>query len=133
MTYFKGNVKWFNNKAGYGFITVKEDACEIAENLQKFAPFIEKDIFVHHSVIQVTKSVFRYLMPGEQVRFEITVPDTGKHNFQASNVCALEGNLKCETRLNKRHKKLQEKSVITSEATVNEVINETVNKVVSDQ
>ena len=99
MSYFKGDVKWFNNKAGYGFITVVEDASEISENLQMFAPFVGKDIFVHHSVINVKKSVFRYLMPEEQVQFTITVPEGGKHDYQASSVYPLDNNdLKCETR-----------------------------------
>ena len=42
-----GRVKWFNNKAGYGFITVND--CETNE---------ERDIFVHHSEIQVQQSQY---------------------------------------------------------------------------
>ena len=36
-----GRVKWFNNKAGYGFITVTDGSRS------------GSDIFVHHSSIQV--------------------------------------------------------------------------------
>jgi cold shock CspA family protein len=36
---FTGRVKWFNNKAGYGFITVTD------------GPKSGSDVFVHHSSI----------------------------------------------------------------------------------
>ena len=133
MAYFKGDVKWFNNKAGYGFITVKEDACEVADNLKEFSPFLGKDVFVHHSVIQVTKSVFRYLMPGEQVQFAITVPEIGKHSFQASNVFALDGALKCETRVSrKRRVSSTTYSEPTTHSDDKKTIDETVDKIVTE-
>ena len=40
-----GMVKWFNNKSGFGFITVCGDG-----------EFGGKDIFVHYSSIRVTNS-----------------------------------------------------------------------------
>ena len=39
---FTGRVKWFNNKAGYGFITITDG--------EKSG----SDIFVHHSAIMIT-------------------------------------------------------------------------------
>ena len=56
-----GRVKWFNNKAGYGFITVND--CETNE---------ERDIFVHHSEIQVQQSQYKYLVQGEYIEFSIS-------------------------------------------------------------
>ena len=44
-----GRVKWFNNKAGYGFITVTSGEHE------------GSDVFIHHSAIEVAKEQYRYL------------------------------------------------------------------------
>ena len=49
-----GMVKWFNNKAGFGFITV----CEGLEHAGK-------DIFAHYTSIRVTNSQYKYLVQGE--------------------------------------------------------------------
>ena len=48
-----GKVKWFNNKAGYGFITIHD-----GENKNS-------DIFVHFTAIRVTNSQYKYLVQGE--------------------------------------------------------------------
>ena len=94
---FKGAVKWFNNKAGYGFITVVQDCPAAKEDFPSAPSFVGKDLFVHHSVIHIQEPVFRYLVPGELVVFEVTVPENGKHPYQASNVQAFNGRkLKCE-------------------------------------
>ncbi len=61
----QGQVKWFNEKKGYGFIET-EDA---------------GDVFVHYSGIE--GQGFRTLMEGESVAFEIS--DTPK-GPQAINV-----------------------------------------------
>ena len=45
-----GQVKWFNNKAGYGFITVSSGEHK------------DKDIFTHYSGIRVTNSQYKYLI-----------------------------------------------------------------------
>lgn len=85
---FTGRVKWFNNKAGYGFITVT-DAGE-REN---------SDIFVHHSAIDVYDQQYKYLVQGEYVEFNIIQTTDGSHEFQSSKVGGIKGGkLMCETR-----------------------------------
>jgi cold shock protein len=82
-----GRVKWFNNKAGYGFITSSSGDDE-------------KDIFVHHSSIMVAKNQYKYLVTGEYVSFNVEdVENNEKYNCQAKNVKGVGGGpLMCETR-----------------------------------
>jgi CspA family cold shock protein len=81
-----GRVKWFNNKAGYGFITV----CD--------GDFKEKDIFTHFSAIKVTNSQYKYLMQGEYVQFDLGKSTDGPHEYKALNVTGVKyGELMCET------------------------------------
>ena len=61
----QGQVKWFNDAKGYGFIQV--DGGE--------------DVFVHHTAIQ--SQGFRSLSEGDRVEFEVT---KGPKGLQASNV-----------------------------------------------
>jgi cold shock CspA family protein len=82
-----GRVKWFNNKVGYGFVSVTE------------GEYKDTDIFVHHSVIRVGDQQYRYLVQGEYVELEITAVQGGKYDYQASLVCGIRGGiLMCETR-----------------------------------
>ena len=82
-----GRVKWFNNKAGYGFITVTDGSQTGA------------DVFVHHTGIGVSSQQYKYLVQGEYVEFSISATQTSTHDFQASNVCGIKGGkLMCETR-----------------------------------
>jgi CspA family cold shock protein len=86
-TRLTGQVKWFNTKAGYGFITV----CD--------GEHATKDIFVHYSSIKVSNSQYRYLVQGEYVEFDITRPEGDKYEFHAVNVSGVKGGLiMCETR-----------------------------------
>lgn len=82
-----GRVKWFNNKAGYGFITVTDGAQS------------GSDIFVHHSAINVENQQYKYLVQGEYVEFDMIKTESEKHEWQASRVSGIKGGkLMCETR-----------------------------------
>ena len=81
---YTGRVKWFNNKAGYGFITVQTDTNDV------------NDIFVHHSGIQTPTEQFKYLVQGEYVEFNTT---NTEDRVIAVNVRGPgDGKLMCETR-----------------------------------
>ncbi|MGR3303408.1 MAG: cold-shock protein [Candidatus Scalindua sp.] len=54
-----GTVKWFNDKKGFGFISIEGG----------------EDIFVHHTAIQ--SDGFRTLEEGDNVEFEIVKGDKG--------------------------------------------------------
>ena len=82
-----GRVKWFNNKAGYGFITVTD------------GPRSGTDIFVHHSAIAVENQQYKYLVQGEYIEFDLVKTESQTHEWQASNVEGIKGGkLMCETR-----------------------------------
>ena len=82
-----GRVKWFNNKAGYGFITVTDGSRS------------GTDVFVHHSAVNVENQQYKYLVQGEYVEFDLIKTDSEKHEWQASRVSGIKGGkLMCETR-----------------------------------
>lgn len=64
-----GEVKWFNNAKGWGFIMPEGDG---------------EDIFVHFSAIQGTG--YKTLVPGQQVSYDL---DKGERGLHAANVIAL--------------------------------------------
>jgi CspA family cold shock protein len=64
----KGQVKWFDQKKGYGFITPEDG----------------DDLFVHYSAIN--GDGFKTLDEGDEVEFEIS---QGKKGLQATNVTVL--------------------------------------------
>ena len=76
-----GQVKWFNAKAGFGFVTVGGE-----------------DVFVHHSEVVVGKEQFRYLVEGEYV--ELTVSKkVGEEKRQGSQITGVGGGrVMCEVR-----------------------------------
>jgi len=61
----QGNVKWFNDAKGYGFISQADG----------------EDVFVHFSAIQAQG--FKSLAEGDRVEFEVT---RGPKGLQAANV-----------------------------------------------
>jgi len=88
---YTGKVKWFNNKSGFGFITVVNE-CDLSG----------KDIFAHHSSIVVKENIYKYLVQGEYVEFTIQQVETKKkdeHENHATNITGiLKNELMCETR-----------------------------------
>jgi cold shock CspA family protein len=91
-----GNVKWFNNKAGFGFITMGENTD---------AP---KDVFAHYSNINVKNSQYKYLVQGEYVEFDLTATTEGEHEFQATSITGIQGGATlCERRRMSREASLE--------------------------
>jgi len=91
-----GRVKWFNNKAGYGFITCSTDG-----------DFKDHDIFVHHTSLVVGNQQYRYLVQGEYVEMQLVPVENSTHKYQASNVKGINGGLlMCETRREVRANKM---------------------------
>ena len=69
MSKIKGNVKWFNESKGFGFITPEDGS---------------KDVFVHFSAIQ--SDSYKTLDEGQQVSFTI---ENGAKGPAAGNVTPL--------------------------------------------
>jgi cold shock CspA family protein len=91
-TKYTGRVKWFNNKYGYGFITVisTDEAASVA---------IGADVFAHHSEVAVGEDQYRYLVQGEYVEFSVVKTTSGNHEYQCAKVRGIHGGqLICETR-----------------------------------
>jgi len=101
---FTGRVKWFNNKAGFGFITITDGERS------------GTDIFVHHSAIKVDSEQYKYLVQGEYVDMNLLRTTEGPHEFQASNVSGIKGGkLMCETRREFRTTRNNYRETITEE------------------
>ena len=84
---YVGCVKWFNNKAGYGFLTVMDGDKQ------------GEDVFCHHSGVVVTSEQYKYLVQGEYVSFSLRESDSDSHPYQAGNITGVcNGKLMCETR-----------------------------------
>ena len=82
-----GRVKWFNNKAGYGFVTV----CD--------GEFSNKDIFAHYSAIRNDDKQYCFLIQGEYIEFTLIKSDSEKHEYLAVDISGIKsGPILCETR-----------------------------------
>jgi len=64
-----GRVKWFNEKKGYGFISIDDG----------------EDVFAHYSEIQ--GDGFRTLYEGQEVQFEVV---EGRKGPQATNIVTID-------------------------------------------
>ena len=85
---FTGSTKWFNDKLGYGFITI----CDGNDK--------GKDIFVHHSGINPLNSNYKTLRKGEYIQFNIV---NGINGLQAVDVTGIKGgSLMCDYVTSKR-------------------------------
>ena len=73
---YVGQVKWFDNSQGYGFIT-------IISGSEK-----GKDIFVHHTGISPANSNYKTLRKGEYINFNII---TGLKGLQAVDITGING------------------------------------------
>jgi CspA family cold shock protein len=96
---YTGRVKWFNTKAGYGFVTITD------------GPKSGSDVFVHHSAIKVESEQYRYLVQGEYVEFKLSSVAGGSHEYQAEDMSGIKGGkLMCETRRDVRSSRSQYRS-----------------------
>jgi cold shock CspA family protein len=92
-----GRVKWFKNRAGFGFVTVLDGDKK------------DDDVFVHHSGVNVEKEQYKYLVQGEYVSFTMKESDNQEHPFQAGDVTGvMGGKLMCETRMENRREQSDE-------------------------
>lgn len=73
---YTGQCKWFNDKLGFGFITI----CEGNDK--------GRDIFVHHSGIKPLNSNYRTLKKGEYINFNVV---DGLNGLQAVDVTGIQG------------------------------------------
>jgi len=71
-----GQVKWFNPKLGYGFVTFIDGSNK------------GKDIFVHHTGIKPLNCGYHTLEMGEYIQFNVT---NGMNGLQASDVTGIKG------------------------------------------
>ena len=69
MAKIKGQVKWFNESKGFGFITPADGS---------------KDVFVHFSAIQVDG--FKTLEEGQKVTFDTECDPQNSSKIRATNV-----------------------------------------------
>ena len=96
---YLGRVKWFNNKAGYGFVTIVR--YDIGESDR-----VGEDVFVHHTGVKVDSEQYKYLVQGEYASFNLKESDGDTHPYQANNLTGIAGGkLMCETRNEQRQQR----------------------------
>ena len=62
-----GNVKWYDSKKGYGFVTLVTPESDTGS-----------DVFVHYSNINVSEGNYKRLFPGEYIEFEVGSGNDGR-------------------------------------------------------
>jgi len=106
---YTGRVKWFNTRAGYGFVTITDGSKS------------GNDVFVHHTSINVENEQYRYLVQGEYVEFSLSDVMRGDHEYQAADVSGIKGGkLMCETRRDLRNARTNYKSTKNEDSPVNQ-------------
>lgn len=96
---YTGRVKWFNKRAGYGFITHTE------------GDMSGKESFVYYKDIDTdNQDLYRYLVDGEYVSFELVeCPESETHTVKATKVRGVNGGkLMCETIKERRDNRAKE-------------------------
>jgi cold shock CspA family protein len=96
-TYYHGQVKWFNSRIGYGYITcsdtqfLKKVGIDETENK-------EGEIFVHTSSLSVNGNCkYKSLKTGEYVSFYVLHNPSAKYPYSANDVTGIDrGKLMCE-------------------------------------
>lgn len=88
-----GQVKWFNDKLGYGFITICNVSDSVKEAVGMHAgPCVGmdsgRDVFVHHSGVRPVNSNFHSLRKGEYTSFNMM---HGQNGPQAVDVTGIGG------------------------------------------
>ena len=87
-----GRVKWFNHHKGYGFVTCLSEK------------YKDKDLFVHHTSLNVKDDVYKYLLEGEYVEFNVK-KSYGKYEFETYDMTGLMGGmLMCENKNTQMYK-----------------------------
>ena len=109
-----GNVKWYDSKKGYGFVTlVTPDSANTGN-----------DVFVHYSNINVSEGNYKRLFPGEYIEFELGSGNDGRS--VCLSVSGLHGGLLLCENENHRFK------IFPRRDPVNEEVNEDVEESVED-
>ena len=68
MSRVTGNVKWYDSKKGFGFITLVSPELENTGN----------DFFIHYSNINISEGNYKRLFPGEYVEFSVGTGEDGR-------------------------------------------------------
>ena len=98
---YNGQVKWFNDKNGYGFITMIDEG-----------DFKGMNLFIHHTSITPIVSDYKSLTKGEYVTFSVSRNEKGP---QACNVTGYNGGLLMIDVNNKQIRLGEKKDDITPE------------------
>tara|TARA_Y100000310_G_scaffold317528_1_gene370482 strand:+ start:585 stop:1106 length:522 start_codon:yes stop_codon:yes gene_type:complete len=79
---FSGRCKWFNNRRGYGFLTVDQNSVPAGTT-------VPVDVFVHQTNVCPATSTYRTLRQGEYVSFRLENDSNG--SLHAVHVTGING------------------------------------------
>ena len=97
-----GQVLWFDQKKGFGFVKVNHPDSD----------FHDKDIFVHFSCIHTESTNYKRLFPGEYVSMDIKhQPDVKGKEYLCMNLTGVNGGpLNCDLERNMKTNKVRNES-----------------------